>query len=206
MRSSGDGVRTARALLHHSQLQIPNPTPSRSSQLHAAACAVLCGGRQRAQHLVTPSPHPCTRRTSPHFAMLHPPAAPSGLWEQGRIRLHFANTRTPTHTAAPPPSPWATAARHNFVLGLCDALCATHTTPAPIVLQFSPEPPAAHTHTPSPHMQLHCHACRLRAPGIHRCISCLACYNARPRLLPASTLVSNRARSPLSPSPIAGRA
>ena len=147
MRSSGDGVRTARALLHHSQLQIPNPTPSRSSQLHAAACAVLCGGRQRAQHLVTPSPHPCIRRTSPHFAMLHPPAAPSGLWEQGRIRLHFANTRTPTHTAAPPPSPWATAARHNFVLGLCDALCATHTTPAPIVLQFSPEPPAAHTHT-----------------------------------------------------------
>ena len=140
-----------RALLHHSQLQIPNPTPSRSSQLHAAACAVLCGGRQRAQHLVTPSPHPCTRRTSPHFAMLHPPAAPSGLWEQGRIRLHFANTRTPTHTAAPPPSPWATAARHNFVLGLCATLSVPHTQHPPPSSFSSRLSRRLRTHTPSPH-------------------------------------------------------
>jgi hypothetical protein len=62
--------------------------PDSFTNLHAAACAVLCGG-QRAQHLMpSPSAHP--RTTSLHLAILHSPAALGGLRARVSALLAYA--------------------------------------------------------------------------------------------------------------------
>ena len=62
-----------------------------------------------------------------------PTAASTVPSEQGFLRQRFAHARTPAHCRASAVAV-GQAARHNLMIGLCGALCATHTTPAPIVL------------------------------------------------------------------------
>ena len=149
------GRRPQRALLHRIRLQRPRPpTPSQTCTPQPAPCAVW-----RAKF--TP-PHPpslhlamlplarCTswlRRMPLHFwhtPQLMPGCVPCGTHnitqtptastvpsEQGFLRQRFAHERTPAHCRASAVAV-GQAARNNLMLWLCDALCATHTTPAPM--------------------------------------------------------------------------
>jgi len=59
-----------------------------------------------------------------------PTAASTVPSEQGFLHQRFAHARAPAHCRASAVA-MGQAAHNNLMLGLCDALCATHTTPAP---------------------------------------------------------------------------
>jgi hypothetical protein len=135
-RSSGDGMRSA-PLLHRTRLQRP-PAPDSFHKLHAAACAVLCGGHQERD---CPQPlcgrggerirqHGSTARQ--HGALLRdgcvlPPSAPAGCPPSftAHPAPHTSSRDTspagvvaglPLCTHAPPPHPTPCLSR------LCDLL------------------------------------------------------------------------------------
>ena len=93
-----------------------------------------------------------------------PTAASTVLSEQGFLHQRFAHARASAHCRTSAVA-MGQAAHNNLMLGLCGALCATHTTPAPSS-SSSRFHHRLHTHTSSPatlpRLPL------VRTPGIHR--------------------------------------